>query len=134
MATSIVFASALFIASLLVIIKGIDLKFGKKSIILIIIGKLDKRAETLATFIKFKSLQLIQIVRYMISVKAKEIIKDLSNKVQNKLADEYRARQEIIMGRKNIVSKGPASFYLKKISENKESGEKGKIEDENLPE
>ena len=110
------------------------MKFGKKSIILIIIGKLDKRAETLATFIKFKSLQLIQIVRYMISIKAKEIIKDLSNKVQNKLADEYRARQEIIMGRKNIVSKGPASFYLKKISENKESGEKGKIEDENLPE
>jgi hypothetical protein len=58
---------------------------------------------------------------------------EIFNKIHLAILAEYRKRQEVIMGRKNIANKGSVSFYLKKITEDKKEGEKGKIED-SLPE
>jgi len=129
MATTIVFASSLLAISALIITKTVELKRGKRNILLGFLGKLDHKAVLLVSNLKFKALQLIQSVRYIILVKTKEIIRDWFYKAQEKALNEYKKRQEmIIVGKKDIVNKGSVSFYLKKITEDKSNGEKGKIE------
>jgi hypothetical protein len=128
MATIIVFASALFVISAFIFIKAVELKYGKKNIILALIGKFDSKCDHCVSGFKFKSLQLIQSIRYIILVQSKIIFKNLLDRVMKKIIDEYKFRQKTIMGHKNITGNGSASFYLKKITEHKGNGEKGKIE------
>jgi len=130
MATIIIFASSLFMASVLVLIKTIELKKENKNILLKLINRLDSTFEKIILILKFKTLQLIQSVHYIIVVEAKIIVKDLFYKAKYKVISEYKKRQEaIIIGKKEIVNKGSVSFYLKKITEDKGNGEKGKIDD-----
>lgn len=128
MATIIVFASSLLIAVLLLALKVIELKYGKKNIFLNLINKLEARAVKTLTWVNFTGLQIIQSLRYIVLVKIKNATKDLFKKVEDRLFQEFKKRQDIVMGRKEILSKGSASFYLKKITETK-GVEKGKIED-----
>jgi len=130
MATTIVFASSLLVVSALIITKAIELKREKKNMILGILSKLDSKSDRFISAIKFKSLQLVQSIRYLALVRSKEIFNESFNNVKEKIKEELRTKHNIIiMGRKEIASKGSASFYLKKITEDKNNGEKGKIED-----
>lgn len=129
MTTIVVFASSLFVALAFVSIKAIELKYGRKNIILELVGKFDQQCDYCVSSLKFRCLQFVQTIRYILFVQLKEIIKHFWNKIHEKIMHEYKIRQEIIMGRKEIVSNGSASFYLKKISEDKCNGGKGKIED-----
>jgi hypothetical protein len=58
------------------------------------------------------------------------VSKNLFDKAKEKMVSEYKIRQDIIMGHKNIIDRGSASFYLKKITEHKENGMRGKIVEE----
>ncbi len=127
MATIVVFASSLSIASILVLVKAIELKFGKKNTFLELIRKLDNRAIAIISEVKFRNLQLIQTIRYIVLVQSKEVFRSFLDKMQEKIALEYRLRQEVVMGKRNITNRGSVSFYLKKITEEK-GIEKGKIE------
>ena len=129
MATIILFASSLSIVSILVLIKAIELKFGKKNIILVSMSQLDNKILSLVSGIKFRSLQLVQSIRYIILVQSKELIRESVDKIQLKIVNEYEARQRLIMGRKSIANKGSVSFYLKKIAEERGNGGRGKIEE-----
>src|SRR3989344_4365166 len=129
MATIVVFASSLSLTSLLVFVKAIELKYGKKNAVLGLICKFDTKVVTFMAALKFKSLQLIQSVRYLVLVQGKAVLKEQFLKVQERMISEYNARQNMIMGRKDIKNNGSVSFYLKKITENKGNGEMGKIED-----
>ena len=129
MATITIFASSLSVASLLLLAKAIEIKFGKKNLILNLIGKMDQKAIDLISTLKFRSLQFIQTIRYIILVQSKETIREFIDKIQLQIVNEYQARQELIMGRKNIPNKGSVSFYLKKITEEKGNIGRGKIED-----
>lgn len=128
MTTIVVFASSLFITLAFVFIKAVELKYGKKNIILRLIGKFDTKCDQCVSGFKFKGLQLIQSIRYIFLVKIKEVYKDLFRKAEEKVMSEYKRRQDVVMGKKDITNKGSVSFYLKKITENKGNGEKGKIE------
>lgn len=128
MATIVIFVSSLFIASALIFFKAIELKYGKKNFILNLICRLDAKAEVLVSSLKFRWIQLVQSIRYIALVKTKIICKNLLDRVEARIVDEYRARQSVIMGRRNIMNRGSASFYLRKITENKGIGEKGRIE------
>ena len=129
MATIVVFASSLFIASAFVSVKAVELKYGRKNIILRLIGKFDSKCDNCVSGFKFKGLQLVQSVRYIVLVQIKEICKDLFKKAEEKIISEYKKRRDVVMGKKDIADKGSVSFYLKKITEDKSNGEKGKIED-----
>lgn len=130
MTTIIVFASSLVITSALIIIKALELKHEKKNIILRILSRFDSKSDKFVSALKFKSLQLVQSVRYIALVKSKEVFNDLFNRTKERILEELRVRHNIIiMGRKEIAHKGSVSFYLKKITENKGVGMKGKIED-----
>lgn len=128
MATIVVFASSLSLTSLLVLVKAVELKYGKKNAVLGFICRFDTKAVSLIAALKFKSLQLIQSIRYLVLVQSRAVLKDWFLKARESVMNEYNARQSMIMGRKNILNKGSVSFYLKKITENKGNGEKGKIE------
>jgi hypothetical protein len=129
MATVIIFASSLFMASILVFIKYMELRSGTKNIALKFISRLDSKANQLVSAIKFKNLQLMQSVRYIVLVQSKIVFKNFLNKATERILNEYKMRQSIIMGHREIVGNGSASFYLKKITENKGNVERGKIEE-----
>ena len=128
MTTIVVFASSLFVTSAFVFIKAMELKYGKKNIVLRLIGKFDSKCDHCVSSLKFRGLQLVQSVRYIVLVQTKDVCKDLFYKAKEKIKEEYRIRQNTMMGQKDITNKGSVSFYLKKITENKGNGEKGKIE------
>ena len=128
MATIAIFASSLFLASILVLTKAIEIRLNKKSFVLRLLAKLDERATSTALRIKFLSLLLIQSARYMVLVKTPELFKEWVGETKNKVLVAYRERESVIMGKRNITNKGSVSFFLKKIDENRESG-RGKIEE-----
>lgn len=129
MATIIVFASSLTASLALISFKAFEIKKGNKHFILEFINRLDSRLDRLVAFLKFKGLQLIQTIRYIVLIKMRDLAQNLFHKAQERLASEIKLRQEIMMGKKEIMSKGSVSFYLKKITENKGVGVKGKIEE-----
>lgn len=99
------------------------------------LGRLDALSDRIVSAAKFKCLQAVQSIRYVFLVKIKEILHDLLQRTKEKILNEYTARQNVIMmGHKEFTNKGSASFYLKKIIEQKTNGEKGKIDDDDLPE
>jgi hypothetical protein len=122
MATIIVFASSLLILSIFLILKALELKSGNKNLLLGLISKFETEANLLVKTLKFRSLQLNQTVRYLVFVKSKLLWNEIFNKIHLAILAEYRKRQEVIMGRKNIANKGSVSFYLKKITEDKKEG------------
>jgi hypothetical protein len=128
MATIVIFASSLFTASALITVKAVEIKYGKRNFILELLSKLDAKSDKLISDVKFKALQIIQSVRYIVLVQIKAVCKNLLDKVEEKIMNEYKARHTMIMGQKNITNRGSVSFYLKKITEDKSNGQKGKIE------
>ena len=124
-----IFVLSLIAASTLVAIKAIELRSSHKNFILRLLGKLDDKSEDFVKKLKFRSLQVIQSVRYILLVQFRAVSRKLFSWAHEKIMQEYHSKQSIIMGRKEISNKGSVSFYLKKITEHKESSEKGKIED-----
>lgn len=129
MATIIVFASSLVASLTLISFKAFEIKKGNKHFILEFINRLDSRLDKLVVFLKFKGLQFIQTVRYIVLIKMRDLAQNFFHKAQERLASEIKLRQEIMMGKKDIMSKGSVSFYLKKITEDKGHTRRGKIEE-----
>lgn len=129
MATIVVFASSLFAASALVSVKAVELRCGNKNILLRFISRLDSRADELVSALKFRALQLIQSIRYILLVHSKIVLKNLFFEMEEKMIKEYKSIRETVMGHRDITGKSGVSFYLKKITENKGSMVKGKIQE-----
>jgi len=129
MTTIVVFGSSLAVALILILTKTLEIKYGSKNILLRLIGKADNRLELIVSKIRFRSLQLIQSIRYIIFVHGSEMFKDYIKKAEQKAVSEFKKRQDVIMGKKEIINGGSVSFYLKKITEEKGHVVKGKIED-----
>ena len=128
MATITVFGASLLTVTILFALKSLELRFGRKNFILNLLGKLDPKSDKFISALKFRSLQAIQSVRYIILVQSKETLKELLRKAEARLAEEYRTRHSVIMGHRKIAGNGSASFYLKKITEHK-GAKRGKIEE-----
>jgi hypothetical protein len=129
MAIVITFVSSLLLVLILLLFKAIELRFGKRNFILELLRKLDTRSEKLISTLKFRAWQAIQSVRYLFVVKIRSVIEEWTESIQRKIIHEYKLQQNTVMGRKQIANNGSASFYLKKISEEKTSVGRGKIED-----
>lgn len=129
MITTIIFALSLLVSLALISFKALELKRNKKNIALRLISRFDSISARLVSAFKFKALQLIQSVRYIVIIQSKIVFRAFLHKATERALNEYHTRYDIILGHKEISNKGSVSFYLKKIAENKDSGEKGKIED-----
>jgi|SRR3989344_3550159 len=126
----VIFAASFILASFVLVLKAIELRSGKSSIFLSPIRRFDPLAISIFDKAKFRLLQTIQTVRYLLLVKLKETSLQLFESKKNDILRNYKARQDSFMGKKDIKNKGASSFYLKKIEEDKESGGKGRIEEE----
>ena len=82
MTTIVVFTLSLLIASALIFFKAMELKHGKKNIVLEFIGQLDSKSEILVSRLKFRALQLVQSLRYIALVQTKIACKNLLDKVE----------------------------------------------------
>ena len=109
-------------------IKAIEIRNNNSSLIFRAIGRLESTADKFVGSLKSKSLQTIQRARYIVLVQSKRALGSLLHKIEDRISEEYRLRQDAIMGRKHIDNNGSASFYLKRITEGKSNGERGKIE------
>lgn len=125
MSIIIIFASSFFVVAGLLATKMVELQFGKKNIFLNLIRKLDTKSEKSISSLKFRTWQAVQSVRYLFVIKIKYWLRAARERINQ----EYEMRQNVMMGRKEIVANGSASFYLKKISESKNGSAKGKIEE-----
>lgn len=90
---------------------------------------MDGQALAMMQWFKFRTLQIIQSIRYIVLVYSRSVVEALLHRIKDRIRTEYQVRQEVMMGRRNIGNRGSVSFYLKKITEMKESGSGGKIED-----
>ncbi len=129
MANIIIFASSLILALLLLFLKYLELRFQKKNSILEYIRRYDVKTENILLRIKFLLVQFIQSIRYLVLVHLKEIIIVFFDRFYDKIREFYHLKKDSIMGKKTLLSKGSASFYLKKIKEDKSNSVKGSIED-----
>ncbi len=132
MATIVVFASSLFVTTLIVLMKAIEIKYSKRNFLLKLISKLDTKGEFVTSRTKFLLLLLIQSVRYLVLVRVPMTLREQLDKIKLKILEEYRNQESLIMGQREIKNRGSVSFFLKKIDEGHKNGQ-GKI-DEILPE
>lgn len=129
MTTIIIFGASLLIAALMLTFKWLEFKRGQQNLVLRFVSRLDSHSVNLVMTVKFRGLQIIQTLKYLILVRGRLLLKEWLIKTEAKIMEEYHKKQEVIlMGKKDILNKGAVSFYLKKITENK-GNEKGKIED-----
>lgn len=128
MAIIVIFASSLFLASVLVFTKALELKFNRKNFALKLLGKLDEKAFAANLKIKFLGLQIIQSARYVVLVKTPQFFRKLASDAGTKILIAYKEREGMIMGKRNITSRGSVSFFLKKIDEGRGNSQ-GKIEE-----
>jgi hypothetical protein len=122
MGTIIVFGSSLFVSFVLICLKAIELKFQKRNFILRILGLLDGKVAKFTEAVKFRTLQIIQSVRYLVLVHSKSVAQEKLTKIQNRIISEYQTREQKLMGKRDINSSGSVSFYLKKIATEKGAG------------
>lgn len=122
-----VFGSSLLLAGLLVVIKAVEIRSQKNNILLGLFRKLEPASGRFVSWAKFSILQIIQSVRYILFVHSRVVCRNILDRIADKIMEEYKVRHNMIMGRREIVGNGSASFYLKKITETKGSG--GKIEE-----
>ena len=127
MTTIAVFASSLVFALILLVLKAVELRFNKKNFILRLLSRLDSRAEKTLSSLKFRALQIVQSFRYIVIVELRLAFQNWLFEMREKAIREYKVRESVIMGQKNIANKGSVSFFLKKIDEGKRGGQRGEI-------
>ncbi len=132
MSIIIIFYISLSVSILLIVIKIFELRYEKKNFILRLISSLDDKSHKIIEAFKFRSFQIMQTIRYVALVQIKEVSKNIFHKTKASLEAEYRNKQDYIMGKIEIGERNSASFYLKKISEDKKNTTKGKIEDDSI--
>lgn len=125
----IIFASSLLLGIILFVLKAIEIKYNKYNIIFKNLSRLDPKSEKLLSVTKNFIFSLIQTARYLFGVKLRQEYTNLIAKVKEKIIFEYQKRHDMMMGKRDISVNGSASFYLRKIAENKNVEGGGKIED-----
>lgn len=133
MVTITVFGLALFLLILLVLIKSFELKKGGENSILKQVGRLDQSTSRIFERVSYLYKQVTQSIRYIVLVRLLNILKDNARRGLEYSKKEYEARRGAIMGKRYLSHRGSASFYLKKIAEERENTGKGKIQDDSLP-
>lgn len=126
MVTIISFGLSLLTASILILVKTIELKKSRRNLLLKLISSFDDKYLSLAGFLKLKGFQIFQTLRYLIIFKSKNLLLHIFENSKNWFMNELKERQKEIMGHREISRRGSVSFYLKRISEEKS---RGKIED-----
>lgn len=124
----IIFLVSTSLIILLLTLKGIDERRIEPNFVSRYLSRFDVKSEIFINYLKFKTLQIIQTLRYIFIVKVSKYFAEQNYKLKTWIIDELDKKQKIFMGRKEISKKGAVSFYIKKIEDNRTVSGKGKIE------
>lgn len=129
MTTIVVFGVSLFLAVFLFLIKAYSLRKAQDTFLLKKLALLDGRSEDLIQTFKFRTLQLIQSARYILSVYLPNLIECEVDRCRTALANKLEEQRNLVLGKKEIQNRGAVSFFLKKIDEGKRNSQRGEIND-----
>lgn len=127
MVTIVIFGVSIFFAFTILLLKMLYLHRGRDGFVLRFLGRCDPWTERLTSATKFRTLQIIQSVRYLFLLRLPEIVSQTAKKYKGRLVLKLENKRNLLMGRKEITNKGAVSFFLKKMDEAKKNGHKGEI-------
>jgi len=129
MTTVVLFGSSSILAGLILILKWFELRSGKNGFLLLLLNKLNPHAESLIQKLRLGALQIVQTIRYIVLVRIPGALDNAVEKARMSAVRELESRKGMLLGRRDITSRGSVSFFLRKMNENKQNGERGEIND-----
>lgn len=132
MAIIIIFAISLIGLVLLFSSKLVVEKSGNMNLFSTAISKLDPSAARMNAAVSFKWKQIIQTVKYVLFILIPHRTEESWKEAKKAAVGHYKKQKDILMGKKNFSNSVSASFYLKKIKEDRLNGKDGMIDDQSL--
>jgi hypothetical protein len=129
MISIITFGSSFLLLVILFVGKSSEQKSGNKNFINKAAGLLDGLASKILDFLYFRWKQISQTVRYIIFIMIPHRSEEAFRQMKGKAVNQYNKQRDSLMGKKDLVSSSSASFFIKKIREDKKNTKEGKIDD-----
>lgn len=132
MATIVTFGISFLGLSFLFLSKHRETGLGRKNFLLSFLSRFDERSSSFLSAVHFQLYRLVQTVKFLIFVHIPEKGKVKINQTKESMISGYQKQKDVIMGKKELRENGSSSFFLRKMTENKNSnagGERGKIEE-----
>ena len=130
----ILFGISLFVLILLFTGKFFESRSLKPNFISSLFKKLDPLAEKLFGQVAFRYRQVDQTLRYIFLVLLPRKSEESLKQAKEAAIGEYKRRKELVLGKRELAKNGSASFFLKKMKEDKMKSKPGRIEDEGIEE
>lgn len=130
MVTVIIFTLSFLGLAALFVSKDREVKTGEKTLVGKILAKFDQKSESFSAALHHRSFELYRTVKYILLVHLPEKGRVKIENTKESVLNSYNKQKDVIMGKKELSNNGSSSFFLRKVSENKNgNGAKGKIED-----
>lgn len=135
MTAVIIFSVSLLGLLILFLSKKRELKTGVKSALGAFLARYDNKSEQVIFKWQKFVYAAIQTVKYFLLVHLSEKGKVKINETKESVRNSYNKQKDAIMGKKELPSNGASSFFLRKVSENKNgsngnNSERSKIEEQ----
>jgi len=134
MAVIIIFAISLIGLMLLFSSKLVVEKTGNMNLWSSAVSRLDPKAARLNAAVTFKWKQITQTIKYVLFILIPHRTEESWKEAKKAAVGHYKKQKDILMGKKNFSNSVSASFYLKKIKEDRLNGKDGIIVDHSLSE
>ena len=131
----IIFAVSFLGLAVLFLFKYREIKTGEKPALNRLLSRFDEKSERFAKLLRVYFYRFLEAVKFFFLVhlpaKGRVKIENAKESVINK----YNKQKDAIMGKKELSKNGASSFFLRKVSENKNGGngnnlKRGKIEEQ----
>lgn len=129
MVSIITFGSSFILLLLLFLGRFFENLQGKKNPITFVLSLLDKPSEKIISALSFRWKQVNQTIRYIVFIVIPQRSEEAFKQMKGRAVDNYNKKKDALMGKKDLPLSTSASFYLKKIKEDKQNGKSGKIVD-----
>lgn len=133
--TAVIIFTISFLGLLILFLsKRRELKTGVKTPLGVFLARFDNKSEQTISKLQKFVYTTIQTVKYFLLVHLPEKGKVKISETKESVLNKYNKQKDAIMGKKELSKNGASSFFLRKVSENKNSGngnnnERGKIEE-----
>jgi len=129
MISSYIFAFSALLLIILFFAKSRSILSGNQNFILRAISILDIPASNFFEFLGFRWKQIYQTVRYIFVILIPQRSEEAFKQMKGKAVENYKKQKDTLMGKKELINSSSASFFLKKMKEEKKNSKNGKIEE-----
>ncbi len=123
------FSVTAFLLLILFFAKSRSILSGNQNFVLRGVSVLDNPASKLFVSLSFRWKQISQTVRYIIFIVIPHRSEEAFKQMKGRAVHHYNKQKDTLMGKKEILNSSSASFFLKKMKEEKKNTKSGKIEE-----